>query len=94
MRFTFAIFVIGSAFGQNRNVAVTIDDLPVAQPGAGACGFERLESITKELLEPVRREHVPVAAFVGRSAIIRTRIEVSQPRRSPSTRRISCEQSM
>ena len=35
MRLTFTIFVIASAFGQNRNVAVTIDDLPVA----GLSGF-------------------------------------------------------
>ena len=64
MLLTFTIFVIASAFGQNRNVAVTIDDLPVAQSGAGACGFERLSSITTDLLEPIRRAHVPVTAFV------------------------------
>ena len=55
---------IASAYGQSRTVAVTIDDLPVAQSGRGACRFERLSSITKDILEPARRERVPLTAFV------------------------------
>ncbi len=60
----FSLLIVAAAFGQHRTVAVTIDDLPVAQSGKHACEFARLRSNTTELLEPLRREHVPVTAFV------------------------------
>jgi peptidoglycan-N-acetylglucosamine deacetylase len=47
-----------------REVAITIDDLPVAQSGAAACEYERLTDLTRRLLEPIRAGHVPVTAFV------------------------------
>lgn len=49
---------------QQRTVAITIDDLPVAQSGAGACAIERLEPLTRTLLAPFRKRQVPLTAFV------------------------------
>jgi peptidoglycan/xylan/chitin deacetylase (PgdA/CDA1 family) len=57
-------FIAAPAFCQSRTVAITIDDLPVAQSGKRACEFERLQSLTAGLLKPLRNEHVPVTAFV------------------------------
>ena len=60
----FSMFLLSPAFGQHRSVAITIDDLPVGQSGKGACQFERLRSMTADLLAPLRKEHVPPTAFV------------------------------
>lgn len=47
-----------------REVAITIDDLPIGQRGPRDCDFGRASSITDRILKPVREEHVPVTAFV------------------------------
>lgn len=48
----------------SREVAITIDDLPVAQSGDNACEFDRLRSLTQRLLAPLRERRVPVTAFM------------------------------
>jgi peptidoglycan/xylan/chitin deacetylase (PgdA/CDA1 family) len=47
-----------------RSVAITIDDLPVAQSGPQACDFDRLVPLTSRLLAPIRKDRIPVTAFV------------------------------
>ncbi len=47
-----------------RQVAVTIDDLPVGQAGRSGCRSEASSAMTDRLLKPVREEHIPVTAFV------------------------------
>ena len=64
MKIALALISIASAFSQSRTVAITIDDLPVAQSGSDACEFGRLSLMTKDILEPVRKQDVPVTAFV------------------------------
>jgi len=51
-------------FGQERQVAITFDDLPVAQSGATACEEPGLTSLTKRLLAPFQENEVPLTAFV------------------------------
>ena len=62
---SFALFSSALALSQSRSVAITIDDLPVAQSGRSACRFEPLQAMTSDLLAPLRKEHVPVTAFVA-----------------------------
>ncbi len=52
------------AVAQPRTVAITIDDLPVAQSGAEACAVEYLEPHTRQLLQPFIERKVPLTAFV------------------------------
>src|SRR5689334_3034435 len=47
-----------------RSVAVTLDDLPLGQHGPGACGSERVQSVTRAILTAIRDEKAPVTAFV------------------------------
>jgi len=47
-----------------REVAITIDDLPIAQSGPRACESDRLLSLTERLLTPIRGRHIPVTAFL------------------------------
>jgi peptidoglycan/xylan/chitin deacetylase (PgdA/CDA1 family) len=47
-----------------REVAITVDDLPVAQSGAGACRFGNLQILTLRLLEQFLRQKAPITAFV------------------------------
>jgi peptidoglycan/xylan/chitin deacetylase (PgdA/CDA1 family) len=47
-----------------RRVAITIDDLPVAQSGRNACEFSRLQDLSKRLLKPFRAGRVPLTGFV------------------------------
>ena len=58
------------AAAQQRTVAITIDDLPVAHSGELACQLARLEPLTQALLAPFVRRRVPLTAFVigGRCA--------------------------
>ena len=58
------ISCVGLAWAAPRQVAITIDDLPVAHSGPGACGFDRLMELTGRLLKPIREGKVPVTAFV------------------------------
>jgi len=55
--------LLASAPISRREVAITIDDLPFAQSGKGACEFKRLRASTDRLLAPIRARHVPVTAF-------------------------------
>ncbi len=54
----------GTLFAADRQVAITIDDLPVAQSGPTACAPEQLMPITGRLLDTIRTQRVPVTAFV------------------------------
>jgi peptidoglycan/xylan/chitin deacetylase (PgdA/CDA1 family) len=62
----FVTFITAAGLAQkpNREVAITIDDLPVAQSGPRACEYERLTGVTERLLSPIRQGHVPVTAFL------------------------------
>jgi len=46
-----------------REVAITVDDLPVAQSGMGACRFGNLQMLTLRLLEQFLRQKAPITAF-------------------------------
>ena len=58
-------FVLATAlpFAQ-RQVAITLDDLPVSQSGTGACEYEELTSFTTRLLQAFADEQIPITAFV------------------------------
>lgn len=56
--------VLAALPAAERQVALTIDDLPVAQSGPGACAPAELGRITEALLRPIERGKVPVTAFV------------------------------
>jgi peptidoglycan-N-acetylglucosamine deacetylase len=62
LRFLFPLLVLAAA--QAREVAVTIDDLPMAQSGPGACAIDALRPLTERLLTPIREQKIPVTAFV------------------------------
>jgi peptidoglycan/xylan/chitin deacetylase (PgdA/CDA1 family) len=47
---------------QAREVAITIDDLPMAQ--SGPCTLDKLRPHTEQLLAPIREQRIPVTAFV------------------------------
>jgi peptidoglycan/xylan/chitin deacetylase (PgdA/CDA1 family) len=61
-----SLFAVASfAFAASkREVAITVDDLPVAQSGAGACRFGNLQILTLRLLEQFLRQKAPITAFV------------------------------
>ncbi len=52
------------ATAAERRVAITIDDLPVAQSGRNACEFSRLQDLTRRLLGPFRTGRIPLTGFV------------------------------
>ena len=54
----------GVAAAQSRTVAITIDDLPVAQSGDRACEIGTLEPHTRQILKPFVERGVPLTAFV------------------------------
>ena len=58
------LFLVASAAGAERRIALTIDDLPMAQSGPEACEPARLEQLTKQLLEIFRAGQAPLTAFV------------------------------
>jgi len=47
-----------------REVAITVDDLPVAQSGKNGCSFGGLQVQTLRLLEQLLRQKAPITAFV------------------------------
>ncbi|MCX6637474.1 MAG: polysaccharide deacetylase family protein [Acidobacteria bacterium] len=63
-RATLSLLLLSFASPAERRVAITIDDLPVAQSGRNACEFSRLQYLTKRLLEPFRAGRVPLTGFV------------------------------
>lgn len=46
-----------------RQVAITIDDLPVGGPEG--CDFASIQHLTGQLLEPFRKQHIPLIGFVN-----------------------------
>ena len=67
MRIRLAVFwilVCAMMPAQQRRIALTIDDLPVAQSGPEACGPARLMPLTKKLLAFFAAEEAPLTAFV------------------------------
>ena len=63
-RATLGLLLFSLVSPAERRVAITIDDLPVAQSGRNACEFSRLQDLTKRLLGPFRAGRVPLTAFV------------------------------
>lgn len=64
MRTVLLLIASLSCAAAERQVAVTIDDLPSAQAGKGGCEFDRLRAQTAKLLQPFRKRRVPLTAFV------------------------------
>jgi peptidoglycan/xylan/chitin deacetylase (PgdA/CDA1 family) len=58
--------------GAQRQVAITIDDLPLGGGDPGPCELARVKALTAQLLAPFREQKVPVIGFVngGRCAEI------------------------
>jgi peptidoglycan/xylan/chitin deacetylase (PgdA/CDA1 family) len=50
---------------QSKSVAITIDDLPIGGDHANPCGQDRVLRITRNLLEPLRDQRIPVTAFLN-----------------------------
>lgn len=50
--------------GAERRVAITIDDLPVAQSGADACEYAKLRDFSLRFLGNIQEPRIPVTAFV------------------------------
>lgn len=48
-----------------RQVAITIDDLPLGGDCSGPCEIQYVRQITAQLLTPFRDEHVPLIGFVN-----------------------------
>ena len=57
---------ISVAFAQTvqRQIAITFDDLPVAQSGNSACAEPKLSEITRKLLQQFEAPKTPLTAFV------------------------------
>lgn len=65
MRFVWPVLLWAvTAFAAERRVAITVDDLPVAQSGAGACEYARLREFTGKFLKNLEGQRAPVTAFV------------------------------
>jgi len=64
MRLLAGVFVCVAALGANREVAITIDDLPRGGDG-GSTAYEALRAMTTKLLEPFRKDKIPVTGFVN-----------------------------
>ena len=63
-RATLGLLLFSLASPAERRVAITIDDLPVAQSGRNACELARLQDLTRKLLEPFRAGRIPLTGFV------------------------------
>lgn len=46
-----------------REIVITIDDLPVAHSGPGQCDFDRLREQTSRLLTPLAARRIPATGF-------------------------------
>ncbi len=66
------LWLSASMFGADRQVAITIDDLPRGGDGGGT-SFEAIRDMTVKLLRPFHDEKIPVTGFVnsGRTSISR-----------------------
>src|SRR5438270_4932628 len=73
MKLTCLVLLACSVAGiaQQREVAITIDDLPVAQtaPGTPEQKYQELLAINKALLETARKHHAPLIGFVNARGI-------------------------
>jgi peptidoglycan/xylan/chitin deacetylase (PgdA/CDA1 family) len=58
------LLVCGVATAQTRQVAITIDDLPLGGDG-GPSSLEGIRSMTQKLLEPFRDQKIPLIGFVN-----------------------------
>ena len=63
MRCFLLLLCAAAAFGQARQVAITIDDLPRGGDDASRRDFASVERVTRKLLEPLRG--IPVIGFVN-----------------------------
>ncbi len=62
----FVLFCCVCAFGQKREVAITIDDLP-----ATLGGLETMTYVTNHLLSSIKTNKVPAIGFVNESKLFR-----------------------
>lgn len=58
------LLAVCASSAADRRIALTIDDLPMAQSGREACEPERLTQLTKQLLAIFGAEKAPLTAFV------------------------------
>jgi peptidoglycan/xylan/chitin deacetylase (PgdA/CDA1 family) len=66
------MFASASVFGQERSVAITVDDLPYAGGALAAGGLETsstVEMVNRRLLAAFQAHHVPVTGFVVQKAV-------------------------
>jgi len=54
-----------SAESPVKQVAITIDDLPLGGGDGGPCDFQSVRRITARLLEPFSAQRIPVTAFIN-----------------------------
>jgi peptidoglycan/xylan/chitin deacetylase (PgdA/CDA1 family) len=65
LRYSFILLaLIFSAAAENRQVAITIDDLPRGGDG-GPKTLDAIREMTRRLLQPFREQHIPVIGFVN-----------------------------
>jgi len=57
------LFLSACAAGANREVAITIDDLPRGGDGGGRT-YPKIRAMTERLLTPFREQKIPVTGFV------------------------------
>ncbi|MFV0388573.1 MAG: polysaccharide deacetylase family protein [Pyrinomonadaceae bacterium] len=62
----FCILFVTSSFSQSREVAITIDDLPVVVKNSN---LEKRQDITKRLLANIKAARVPVIGFVNENKL-------------------------
>lgn len=58
------LLATATAFAQDRQIAITIDDLPRGGDG-GARDLAAVQTMTGKLLRPFREQHIPVTGFVN-----------------------------
>ncbi len=64
--FIFIILTASSFFAQNRQIAVTIDDLPVVSPRRD---IKTRQEITKNLLNHIKKTKIPAIGFVNENKL-------------------------
>ncbi len=75
-------FLINNNFAQSREVAITIDDLPVA---SGIKDNDFQQKLTTELLAKLKKYNVPAIGFVNEGKLYRNDTLVIRKGRSSET---------
>src|SRR4051812_19770017 len=63
---SFALLLTGQQPGPDRQIAITIDDLPFGGPDLG---LPRIRALNEKILATLRREKVPAVGFVNESKL-------------------------